>query len=428
MEGFSTGGKAPYGYRRVETPDPAGRVNRAGQPVIRVTLAIEPAEAAIVHRIFEEYAGSAGYKKIVLALNREGIPAPRGGTWDVSAVREILRNDVYRGARVYGRNQKVRTAHGTRSKRSKPAETWTVKEAAHAAIVCQTLWDRVQRKREHVARVYREQGMAQAQLAHTQSLLAGILVCGVCGGHFITRGGYLTKAGRVRHYGCSRHLRRGNDVCSNHICLPRTAIEREVLEILQGVVLTPQNLERLLGLVNARLRAQAAETRPRLQEVRRALAQVEREIANYTRAVACGDFTSLETALAGAESRRAALQAELAALESAQPTGVMQLTSPALQQHLQGIIEKLQSGVAGRVREAIEQSVGRIVVAADGTLTLVARPEGLLGASGASVPFGHAQTGPIQDRIVRSGTGRQWKLAGVTYGDPRASDPSPAKG
>jgi site-specific DNA recombinase len=413
LDGFSTGGWPPFGYRRVEVPDPRGRQDRTGQPVIRVTVEIEPAEAAIVLRVFETYAAGAGYKKIVRALNRESIPGPRGGTRDVSAVREIQRNNAYRGARAYGRVEKVRTAQGTRSKRSKPAETWRVKEAAHPAIVCQDLWDRVRRKREHVAQVHREHGMAQAQLPHTQSLLAGILTCGVCGGHFIIRGGYMTKAGRARHYGCGTHAGRGDVVCPNRRRLPQAAVERDLLEVLLGVVLTPQNLERLLGMVNTRLRAQAAENRPRIQELRRAIAKVDREITNYTRAVAHGDFASLETALAGAERRRATLRAELAALEQAQPMGVVQLTPAALQHHLQGIIEKLRSGVAGRVREAIEQSVARIVVAADGTLTLVAKPDGLLGVNGTIVPLVGRESGPIPERPIRSGTGRQWKVIGA---------------
>ncbi len=80
LEGFSTGGRAAYGYRRVETPDPKGRADRTGKPILRVTLAIEPAPAAIVQRIFETYAVGAGYKRIILALNREGIPGPRGGS------------------------------------------------------------------------------------------------------------------------------------------------------------------------------------------------------------------------------------------------------------------------------------------------------------------------------------------------------------
>ncbi len=41
--------------------------------------------------------------------------------------------------------------------------------------------------------------------------------------------------------------------------------------------------------------------------------------------------------------------------------------------------EKLRSGVNGKVREAIQQSVGRILVGVDGTVTLETKPGGLLG-------------------------------------------------
>ncbi len=105
------------------------------------------------------------------------------------------------------------------------------------------------------------------------------------------------------------------------------AIEREVLEILQQAVLTPATLERLLTEVNARLRAQAAVSRPRIKELRKALTLVDREITNYTRAIAKGDFSSLEQALAAAEQRRVALQAELAQLDGSQQPAVIQLDS-----------------------------------------------------------------------------------------------------
>lgn len=93
--------------------------------------------------------------------------------------------------------------------------------------------------------------------------------------------------------------------------------------------------------------------------------------------------------------------------------GVAQLTPAALQHHLQVIIEKLQSGAAGRVREAIEQSVAQIVVAADGTLTLVAKPDGLLGVNEAIVPFRCQESGRVLERTICSGTGRHWKVIGA---------------
>lgn len=58
----------------------------------------------IVRRIFESYVQKdRGYRNIVEGLNREAIPAPRGGTWTASCVRAILLNPVYYGAYVWNR-------------------------------------------------------------------------------------------------------------------------------------------------------------------------------------------------------------------------------------------------------------------------------------------------------------------------------------
>ncbi len=163
--------------------------------------------------------------------------------------------------------------------------------------------------------------------------------------------------------------------------------------------------------MNARLRAQATAARPRLTEIRKALTQVEREIANYTRAIGRGDFTSLEEALGAAERRRTALKADLATLEGSQPAAVMQLTPAALERHLQGITEKLRSGVNGKGREAIQQSVAPILVGVDGSLTIEAKPCGLLGLEATSCPPPSRQeTGTTTEIPVRTDTGRIWRV------------------
>ena len=78
-----------------------------------------------------------------------------------------------------------------------------------------------------------------------------------------------------------------------------------------------------------------------MSEVRMALAQVERKIANYTRAMARGDFASLETALGAAEQRRETLQTELAKLDGGQQTAIIQLTPAALEHRLHGMTGRL---------------------------------------------------------------------------------------
>jgi len=48
---------------------------------------------------------------------------------------------------------------------------------------------------------------------------------------------------------------RGDAVCPNRTLLPQVEIKRELLDILQQQLLTPDTLEKLLKAVNAKLRA-----------------------------------------------------------------------------------------------------------------------------------------------------------------------------
>jgi hypothetical protein len=67
----------------------------------------------------------------------------------------------------------------------------------------------------------------------------------------------------------------------------------------------------------------------------------------------------------------------------------------ARERHLEGITEKLRSGVNGKVREAIQQSIARILVGTDGSLTIEARTGGLLGWKDTSVMWGTGKTRPF---------------------------------
>ena len=218
-----------------------------------------------------------------------------------------------------------------------------------------------------------------------------------------------TRFGRFHYYGCAYHARRGSGVCQNPTLLPQEAIERELLDILQQAVLTPETLDRLLTVVNAKLRAQAQVSRPRMKELRQALTRVDREIANYTRAIGKGDFSSLERALGAAEQRRSTLQAELAKLDGNQPA-VLQLTPVALERHLQGMTEKLRCGGNGQVREALQQTVTRILMGANGSLTIEARTGGLLGLEGDLGQVGDRENPTLLASTTLSTAGRQWKL------------------
>jgi hypothetical protein len=90
--------------------------------------AINPREAAVVRRIYTEYAAGKGSLAIVRDLNRDGEPGPSGGPWNASAIvgsakrcNGVLNNELYRGVIVYNRQRFVKDpSTGKRVSRANP--------------------------------------------------------------------------------------------------------------------------------------------------------------------------------------------------------------------------------------------------------------------------------------------------------------------
>ena len=92
-----------------------------------------PAQTAVIRRIFETYAGGAGSTGIARMLNAEGVPAPRPKGWSQTGIRTILRNPIYRGEVVWGRIKTV-VSKG-RSRLPETAETITGSGGRHVLFL-----------------------------------------------------------------------------------------------------------------------------------------------------------------------------------------------------------------------------------------------------------------------------------------------------
>jgi DNA invertase Pin-like site-specific DNA recombinase len=96
--GYSTGART-YGYRSVPVLDLTGRRDPAtGQTaLLGKRLEIDEAKAAIVRRVFEDYAAGTGVGAILWRLHRDGVPNPTGGRqWAESTLRRMLGNERVR--------------------------------------------------------------------------------------------------------------------------------------------------------------------------------------------------------------------------------------------------------------------------------------------------------------------------------------------
>ena len=82
---------------------------------IRGKRSVKQEEAAVVRRIFAEYATGKSPRRIAADLNAEHIPSPRGGQWNASTINGhrgrrngILQNELYTGKLVHNRVRMLR--------------------------------------------------------------------------------------------------------------------------------------------------------------------------------------------------------------------------------------------------------------------------------------------------------------------------------
>ncbi len=122
IEADLSGSGNSYGYCLVDHPLANGMPATGKREIV-------PAEAAIDARIFAEYSAGRTARKIAAQLNKEGIPSPRGGDWNVSVINGnsqrrtgILNHELYLGRLAWNRQRFVKDFEtGKRISRAKPA-------------------------------------------------------------------------------------------------------------------------------------------------------------------------------------------------------------------------------------------------------------------------------------------------------------------
>jgi DNA invertase Pin-like site-specific DNA recombinase len=155
QKGVVAEGRAPaglaYGYRRANRFDERGNV-------VRGLRAIDEEQAAIVRRIFAEYAAGDTARDIALRLNAEGVPGPTGGTWRVSTItgdrqrqNGMLQNRLYAGVIVRNRTSKIVDPDSRRVRiRPNPESEWISEPAPQLRIIDEATWQAVCDRRHRI--------------------------------------------------------------------------------------------------------------------------------------------------------------------------------------------------------------------------------------------------------------------------------------
>ena len=314
--GKSAGGIS-YGYR----------VNRQLQPDGSFTAGdrrIDPEQAAVVRRIFRDYARGESSRSIAFALNREAIPSPSGRLWSFSTISGnwkrgtgILNNELYIGRLVWNRQRFVKDPDtGKRQARPNPESEWLIEEVPQLRIIDDDLWQRVKLRQGVLrnaildARSENHPAPRTERARRNRYLLSGLLRCGCCGA------GYSMVSDS--RYGCSAARNKGT--CTNRKTIRRSEVESRVLDALRDRLMAPDLLAAFIEEYHAELRKGQCEAQIMRASNERQLAQVERQITQIVAAIADGMYhPSMKEKMDGLEATKAQLTARRAELGEPEP-------------------------------------------------------------------------------------------------------------
>jgi site-specific DNA recombinase len=195
---------------------------------------IDEDKAAIIRRIFQEYADGMAPRRIATRLNAEGVPGPRGGPWNASTINGsrqrrngILNNELYLGRINYNRQRFVKDPEtGKRCSRPNPEHEWVTTGVPHLRIVDDATWEQVQ------AIKARYSSKAGNRRQTKKRLLTGLVKCGCCGGS-------MTIINRERYY-CS--AKRECGTCESTVGIGAADLETRVLDGLRDILLDQDDL------------------------------------------------------------------------------------------------------------------------------------------------------------------------------------------
>ncbi|MHB2165860.1 recombinase family protein [Alsobacter sp. R-9] len=299
--GKHAGGRA-FGYR------PA--LGQRGEPQI------VPEQADIVRRIFSAYIGGLTPRQIAYTLNSEGVPPPRGRSWNASTINGspqrgngIIQNELYAGVVVWNKIRMIKNpVNGRRVSRPNPPEAWIRCERPDLAIVDRETF-------EQANSLKRLRGTARPEYSRRNvRLFSGLLQCGCCGSGFATAGVDRSQRVRIR---CSRHAESGT--CPDPRSYYLSWVEGTVLRALKSELRDRRAIYEAASRYRHERAAHLEANRLRRIEVDARLSALTEEMDRLTDFLArgVGDPIRIDQRCQQGRIEEETLRAELSALDDA---------------------------------------------------------------------------------------------------------------
>ena len=240
-QGKFIGSFATYGY--LKDPDDYHK------------LVVDEEAAEVVKTIFKWFIEGKSVIGITKNLNSLGIPNPseykrqkgfnykhtnrnNDGLWCDSTVRRMLRNQMYIGNMVQGKNTNL--SYKIKKCRAKPKEEWIIVEGTHEPIIDKETFEKAQSLFNRNTRTSPKKTEVD--------LFSGFVKCADC--HRAMSKKVNNHAyGTYRYYRCVTASKKSKTACSPH-SIRIDVLEKTVLSSIQNMIDTAVELEKILDKIN----------------------------------------------------------------------------------------------------------------------------------------------------------------------------------
>lgn len=306
--GKSAGGLC-YGYRVVRALE--------GNAVVTGERAIDPAEAAVISRIFAEYVSGLSPQAIAKRLNADNTPGPNGRAWGPSTLHGhsrrgtgILNNELYVGRQVWNRQRYVKDPDtGKRVSRVNPESEWVITGVPELRILSDEVWEAAKKRQRQIRNVVAASG--NIGRAHRPlHLFSGLIRCEVCGSSYVVYSKHLLA--------CSGRREKG--ICSNHLTVRRDDLEARVLTALQSRFFEDEGFQVFCEEFQAAVNEARMEASASAKATNRQRTKIDGEIRKLIQALKDG-FTgpAMRDEMLALENRKAELEAKSALVSANSP-------------------------------------------------------------------------------------------------------------
>ena len=198
-------------------------------------LTINEAEANTVKRIFEMYVNEGyGASKISLMLNEEGLKTKRNSNWSQNAISRILKNELYIGRIINGKEEITDFLTGVR--KTKDETDWLVVDRSDLAIVDLEIFEKAQ---ETLAGRHTAFNLNRERHSN-KHLFSTLIKCADCGYSF-RRMVHTYKNTYVR-WVCSGRNTKGTGSCDNRTVVDEEELKESLQEYFTNILRDKPNI------------------------------------------------------------------------------------------------------------------------------------------------------------------------------------------